>query len=152
MRIEACWECGKNGEVHHHHVVPRSQGGIRTLPLCLECHGKVHNNKMCSSELVKAAYQKKIADFGKGNFKWGSTKGLKKGRAKSLQNRQAKADKHTDRLWNAVKLIDPNLTMTWRKRAELLRQLGIKSATGKEITFGSLRASCIRFQNNDDKE
>ena len=59
MRIEACWECGKNEEVHYHHVVPRSKGGTRTLPLCLECHGKVHNKKMHSSELVKASYARR---------------------------------------------------------------------------------------------
>ena len=152
MRIEACWECGKNEEVHYHHVVPRSLGGTRALPLCLECHGKVHGVQMHSAALVKAAYQKRVEEFGKGNFKWGSTEGLDHGRAVSLTTRQARADEHTDRLWNAVKLIDSNLTMTWRKRAKLLNQLGLKSPSGKALNYGNLRASCLRHQDKDIKK
>lgn len=35
-----CFEC--NAAHHNHHVVPRSMGGMRTVPLCEACHGKVH--------------------------------------------------------------------------------------------------------------
>ena len=28
--------------MHDHHVVPRSRGGTKTVPLCGECHGKAH--------------------------------------------------------------------------------------------------------------
>lgn len=44
-----------HGIMHEHHVVPRSRGGTRTLPLCEGCHGKVHGNIMLISELTKAA-------------------------------------------------------------------------------------------------
>ncbi len=93
---------------------------------------------------VKAAYKQCIKN--NPDFVWGSTKGLKNGRAISLKIRQVRADKHTDRLWNAVNLIDSNLTMTWRKRAELLNQLGLKSPSGKTLNYGNLRASCLRHQ------
>lgn len=36
-----CFECGKPAE-HRHHVVPRSLGGTKTIPLCTPCHRKVH--------------------------------------------------------------------------------------------------------------
>lgn len=36
-----CFECSQPAK-HAHHVVPYSKGGTRTVPLCEECHGKVH--------------------------------------------------------------------------------------------------------------
>ena len=40
MKIE-CFECGKPAKCNHH-VIPKSLGGKRTVPLCLKCHGLVH--------------------------------------------------------------------------------------------------------------
>lgn len=41
MDRTVCFECG--GVAHHqHHVVPRSQGGTKTIPLCVTCHGLAH--------------------------------------------------------------------------------------------------------------
>ena len=58
--MEACWECGTVGEVHHHHPVPKSRGGTRTIPLCLLCHGKAHgrDGAMTTSVLVKDGLRK----------------------------------------------------------------------------------------------
>lgn len=41
MSQASCFECDDPAECDHH-VVPRVKGGTRTVPLCLECHGKVH--------------------------------------------------------------------------------------------------------------
>jgi hypothetical protein len=53
-------------EIHHHHVVPRSRGGTKTVGLCLECHGKAHHRKknMHASKLTKEAIQA-LKDAGK---------------------------------------------------------------------------------------
>ena len=61
--MEACWECGTVGEVHHHHPVPKSRGGTRTIPLCLLCHGKAHGRDggMTTTALSKEAVAKKRA-------------------------------------------------------------------------------------------
>ena len=57
-----CWECGDQGPIHNHHVVPKSLGGKRTIPLCLECHGKVHNADLLSmSELSVRGRRRWIA-------------------------------------------------------------------------------------------
>ena len=40
-----CFECGKPAECEHH-VVPKSLGGIKTVPLCLKCHGIIHNKDL----------------------------------------------------------------------------------------------------------
>ena len=43
-----CFECGEKEGLHMHHVIPRSMGGTKTLPLCADCHGKVHSKDMTS--------------------------------------------------------------------------------------------------------
>ena len=37
-----CFEC-QSPAVHNHHVIPKSRGGQRTIPLCEKCHQKAHN-------------------------------------------------------------------------------------------------------------
>ena len=59
-----CFECEKACDIHNHHVVPRVVGGTKTVPLCEECHGKVHNkNFLRHSELTKIGL-KKMKDSG----------------------------------------------------------------------------------------
>jgi hypothetical protein len=50
-----CWECGNRLASELHHVVPRSRGGNKTIPLCGECHGKVHgiSRSMILGHLIK---------------------------------------------------------------------------------------------------
>ena len=43
MNNDICFECGSNNEIEYHHVVPKVYGGTKTIPLCIECHGKVHS-------------------------------------------------------------------------------------------------------------
>jgi 5-methylcytosine-specific restriction endonuclease McrA len=59
----ACWECGAPGDIHQHHPVPRSRGGMRTIPLCECCHGKAHHRDgaMSTSVLTRDALQAKKA-------------------------------------------------------------------------------------------
>jgi len=54
--IRECWECGaETEEIHDHHVIPRSRGGTKTVPICGACHAKAHhrNRNMTTSALVK---------------------------------------------------------------------------------------------------
>ena len=37
-----CFECDSTNNVHQHHIVPKSMGGTKTIPLCGYCHGLVH--------------------------------------------------------------------------------------------------------------
>jgi len=43
IKKDSCFECGGYQDIHYHHVVPEVKGGTMTLPLCIICHGKVHN-------------------------------------------------------------------------------------------------------------
>lgn len=61
MSARICFECGAEAECDHH-VVPRSLGGTRTVPLCEVCHGKVHGCDMVGGRrLTKAALAAKKA-------------------------------------------------------------------------------------------
>lgn len=56
-----CFECGSPSD-HNHHVVPKSKGGTRTVPLCERCHGLVHGVDFTSHrELTRAALAAKRA-------------------------------------------------------------------------------------------
>ena len=59
-----CWECEQEtNDIHHHHVVPRSRGGTKTVPLCVSCHSKAHHRKknMNTSQLTREALAAKKA-------------------------------------------------------------------------------------------
>lgn len=48
--MKCCFECGRSDiEIQNHHVVPKSLGGTKTVPLCAVCHGKIHGLKGLSS-------------------------------------------------------------------------------------------------------
>ena len=69
--MPTCWECNSDGPIHHHHVVPRSKGGTRTVPLCETCHGHVHDTKMDISALIRDGIKRAKAKgvrFGKKRY------------------------------------------------------------------------------------
>lgn len=77
-----CVECGSNHMVNQHHIVPQSKGGTFTVPLCLECHSKVHGKKVMKMQtLAKQGYEKMITDAKKKGVK--PNVGRKKGSGES---------------------------------------------------------------------
>jgi hypothetical protein len=58
MKSEQCFECGAEKKLHHHHVIPKSLGGKKTIPLCEKCHGLVHNRKFDVQTLTVNAMTK----------------------------------------------------------------------------------------------
>lgn len=66
IEINKCFECGSHENIHNHHVVPKTLGGIKTIPLCGICHGKVHGKnfgldwKRLQREGIKKARHKGI--------------------------------------------------------------------------------------------
>lgn len=57
---DKCYECNKHGDIHFHHIIPYSKGGRKTIPLCEECHGKVHGRDFLKhSQLIRDAVNKR---------------------------------------------------------------------------------------------
>jgi len=60
-----CFECG-DVALHEHHVVPRSRGGTKTVPLCEACHGLAHHRdgNMSTKALTKEALKRRKERLG----------------------------------------------------------------------------------------
>lgn len=62
--MSTCFECDAPAD-HHHHVIPRSLGGRRTVPLCGACHSRAHGldgqTWTGHRELTRAALARKKA-------------------------------------------------------------------------------------------
>lgn len=58
-----CFDCGSPAD-HAHHVVPRSLGGTKTVPLCNPCHRLVHGGgiPLRHRDLVRAGQRKAAAE------------------------------------------------------------------------------------------
>ncbi len=55
---EKCFECDNDAE-QAHHVIPKMYGGTKTIPLCHQCHTKVHGkNKLNTAYMTKLALAK----------------------------------------------------------------------------------------------
>ena len=57
-----CFECNNIAE-HQHHVIPKVKGGNNTIPLCAECHSKVHNKTMAGSYLTTLGLMKSTKEY-----------------------------------------------------------------------------------------
>ena len=63
---DQCFECGSEEAIHQHHVVPKSRGGTRTIPVCDRCHNLCHHNSgnMLASTLnSESRHRKKDAQL-----------------------------------------------------------------------------------------
>ena len=63
-----CFECGTTEDIQQHHVVPKSRGGTKTVPLCYSCHRKAHhksgtgsmNHRRLTSEGLRRASRRGV--------------------------------------------------------------------------------------------
>jgi len=68
-----CFECDAPAQCDHH-VIPKSLGGTKTVPLCRPCHSKVHSTDLVSmiglqkqgkkSRKAKGGYVGGVVPFG----------------------------------------------------------------------------------------
>lgn len=58
-----CFECGEHAR-YRHHVVPKSLGGKKTIPLCDKCHAAAHGEHgyWTVGDLVSETKQRQIAE------------------------------------------------------------------------------------------
>jgi hypothetical protein len=126
-----CFECGSNDEIHNHHVVPRTLGGTKTVPLCVVCHGKVHNINFLNHKKLTKEGLKKVKMRG---VKLGSPKNLTE-EAKIKGKEAVKRNRIEDPNWKKAKiLIDKFITengyIHYTKISKLLNEEGYKTRNG----------------------
>lgn len=79
-----CFECDSTENIHNHHIIPKILGGTKTIPLCVLCHGKVHDKDILKmSNLSKIARNKK-------RFKTGRPKILSDYNVEKVKNKKEK--------------------------------------------------------------
>jgi uncharacterized protein YlaI len=54
-----CFECDSTYFIQNHHVIPKSLGGNRTIPLCADCHSKIHNRNLMNMQTLAIQARKK---------------------------------------------------------------------------------------------
>ncbi len=136
--IVSCFECEVKENIIHHHVVPRSLGGKKTIPLCQSCHDKVHR--------LKRFRNISISNLTKEGLQRARQKGVKLGSrdpekcVKLMNIASVKAKKEFRSKMNPIinELIKKNGCKTLKSFADHLNEMKIFTRTGKKWTPGSI--------------
>ena len=129
-----CFECGSKAD-HAHHVVPRVMGGVRTIPLCTGCHGKVHGRAMCSSELTKRGMAKKKDSGARiGSIPYGY----------SCMNGMLVSDAKEEELMGIARELRDS-GATYRAIAERLGSIGHVNKRGAKLNPATIYKICTRL-------
>ena len=125
-----CFECGNSAQ-HQHHVIPKSYGGTKTIPLCCSCHGKVHSPHLLKTSIMtKKAMQKMISE---GRYTGGQVKyGYKVVKGKLVEDETEQC---------AITLIKKYRSLKWSylKIGRVLKDAGYVSRTGKKLSHKSIK-------------
>ena len=62
--LDKCFECGEPKQ-DMHHIIPKSKGGKKMIPLCAKCHGLVHGKDFVKHRILLLAGIKKAKEQGK---------------------------------------------------------------------------------------
>jgi DNA invertase Pin-like site-specific DNA recombinase len=92
---DVCFECGSVEDIHYHHIVPSTMGGTKTIPLCIICHGKVHNK-----DFVKLRELQKIG------IKRAQDRGAYKGRPKGSWSESTETFLNKDKSKKIIELLE----------------------------------------------
>lgn len=134
---DECWECGLKGDLHSHHVVPKSRGGTKTIPLCIACHSLAHHKKknMASSTLIRESIRRKIAN----GEPWGGDKEhMDKIRALGAVTRSKNADTFALSILDWCDKMNDLGIHTYMHKVETLNKLNITTRTGKRWNYSGL--------------
>lgn len=96
--LSICFECGAPKK-DMHHIIPKSKGGKKTIPLCAKCHGQVHDKDFVRHRQLQKEGIERAKKLGK--FKYA---GRKKG---TIISDEKIIENHKD----IVQLLEQELTV-----------------------------------------
>ena len=83
-----CFECGGTENIHNHHIIPKSLGGTKTIPLCIVCHSKVHGKDLVKFQsLARVGIKRYVENGGKLGRKEGSKESNERFMSKPINQR-----------------------------------------------------------------
>ena len=144
-----CFECGAPAE-HNHHVIPRSLGGTKTIPLCERCRGLIHEKEFAGvSSLTKRALQRKQQQGERtGNVPYGYDLADDGRRSKKGNQPVALVANPIEfaLIAEVVAMYDEGRGMTYRTIASELHRRGVKSKSGRPWNHGMIQTIINRSQ------
>jgi hypothetical protein len=134
---DVCFECGitkETGKIHYHHVVPISKGGTRAIPMCDECHSKVHGTHMLKMQKLAAITRSETIRKRK-------EQGLHSGMGKPMGHRESK-EKFLSKHHMAIDMINDGKT-----NANITEITGVSPTTISKIikTIGYVKPPIVSF-------
>ena len=144
IKNNRCFECNTKKSIIHHHVVPKSIGGTKTIPLCEDCHGLVHDKNLTHMNELKLKKQRKIAE--KGFFPIGACpfgyriKGSKGKKVLEIHSKEAEIVSYIFK--KTHELVEQNLyskTMITQTVLKSLKQKGFTRGDGVDSKGHNLR-------------
>ena len=134
-----CFECGSHA-TENHHIIPKSLGGKRVIPLCGLCHSRVH--QMDGTRRDKHSLLTKLG------LKRAKEQGTVLGTPKNLTNaarakawkansRKAATNKANIQAKEVISTLPNSLSL--RQVADVLNKLGMKTSKGKEFKATTIK-------------
>ena len=139
-----CFECGSEKDIEYHHIIPYTLGGRRVVPLCGNCHNRVHKGrtrKDSHKELIKNGIQKakeRALEAGLG-WSWGGGDDCGSARAAKL----AKTAEWRASIIEICGVLHAQGLKTYKSKAEWLNANGFRSQRGNLISVPTLRNALI---------
>ena len=143
-----CFECGTTEDIQQHHVVPKSRGGTKTVPLCYPCHQKAHGSTgkgLNHSKLTKEG----IARARARGVKFGNPK-LWEARIEASKVLKTKANNHCLEVGEIISMFRSS-GLSFAKVAQELNGLGVKTARGRQWYATTVSNSLERYKKLLDK-
>ena len=126
MKLDFCVLCGTTENLHHHHVIPKAQGGTDNednfITLCYDHHAMIH-----SISPSKFNQMQVLAAIGRKNA---MARGVKMGMKPKYEHLYPQIIKMYCEEWKGLGTIGKELGISRGGVAHIVRRLGIKNKRG----------------------
>jgi hypothetical protein len=150
--VKQCFECGTTEDLNEHHVIPRSRGGTKTIPLCYSCHCRAHGRDSKGLEhgrLIREGIKRRHERNPSARSRWGAGHS-EEAAARSVklmhEGIQRKADNFA---FNYGRLASTAYSegLSYRAVAAMLNDAGIQTPRGKsKWSAPTTRALILRYR------
>ena len=131
MKLKFCVLCGTKEKLHHHHIIPKAQGGTddedNFITLCYDHHAMIHQIAPTRFNNMQV-----LAAIGRKNA---MAKGVKFGRKPSYEHLYPQIIEKYCKEWKGYKRIAKELGMPFTTVARIVRRLELKDKRDTKLLF-----------------